>query len=114
MVEVAGPVVLNEPHAAPLAEQATDHLTPALVESFASVTLSDAVEFTWSEDGSVEEKEMEIGPGGVLIGEDPPPQAASAALVQRASNSENHRWIDIVVPGIVSSSRFVGFRLIRN
>jgi hypothetical protein len=105
VVEVAGPVVLNEPHAAPLAGQATDHLTPAFVESFASVTVSDAVAFTWSEDGRVEEKEMEIGPGGVLIGEDPPPQAASAALVQMASNSEIDRWIDIMAPGIISPSR---------
>jgi hypothetical protein len=87
-----------EPHAAPLAEQVTDHLTPAFVESFASETVSDAVVFTWSEDGRLEEKEMEIGPGGVLIEEDPPPQAASAALVQMARKSEIHRWIDIVAP----------------
>jgi hypothetical protein len=98
VVEVAGPVVLSDPHAAPLAEQVTDHLTPAFVESFASETVREAVEFTWSEDGRVEEKETEIGTGGVLIEEDPPPQAASAALMQMASSSEIHRWIDIVAP----------------
>jgi hypothetical protein len=94
---VAGPVELNEPQA--LAAQATDHLTPALLESLVRVTVSDAVAFTGSEDGTMEEKEMESGARvGLVLIEEETPQDISAALVYVARNSKTHRWIDIVAP----------------
>jgi len=88
MVEVPGPLVLNEPHA-PLLTQATDHLTPALAESLMMATASDAVAFTWRDAGAAEVNETEIGSAGVVFMEEPP-QPAIAALILTAASGKMH------------------------
>jgi len=95
VVEVPGPLVVNEPHAPLLAPQVTDNFTPALAESLVRVTASDAEAFTWRDAGTAEVNATEIGSTGVVFGLDDPPQAASAALVPAAVNSKNHWRKDI-------------------
>jgi hypothetical protein len=98
MVEVPGPLVLNVPHA-PVAvlPQVTDHLTPALAESLVTVTASDAVALTIRDEGAAEEKETEIGSGGVVFVAEEPPQATSAAQMLTRMNSKI-QWRKGIVP----------------
>jgi hypothetical protein len=86
MVEVAGPAVLSEPHAASVAAQVTDHLTPALVESLVMVTAREVVAFTWRVAGTAEEKETEMGKAGDVLIEEEPPQDTTAALREMAKS----------------------------
>jgi hypothetical protein len=96
VVEVAGPVVVNEPHAVPLAEQVTDHLTPALVESLVRVTASEAVALTWRVAITTDLKEMETGGVGVVLIEEEPPHATSTAPMPMTVNNKMPRLTNIV------------------
>ena len=88
VVDVPGPVVLNEPHA-PLPAHVTVHFTPAFAESFRIVTANDAVAFTCIDVGAAELNTTEIGSAGVVV-LDEPPQETCVAHTLTAANSKIH------------------------
>ena len=85
MVEVPGPLVLNEPQG-PLLPQVTDHFTPALEESLLITTASDAVPFTCRAAGAAELKKTAIGGIGVVLIVEEPPHATNATLMLTAKS----------------------------
>src|SRR5467141_4690683 len=95
MVEVPGPLVLNEPQAL-LLPQVTDHLTPALAESLVITTASDAVASTCRAAGAAEAKETAIGGVGVVLMVEEPPHATNATLMLTATSSKSD-WRNVIV-----------------
>jgi len=95
VVEVPGPLVLNEPQA-PLLPQVTDHFTPALTGSLVITTASDTVAPTCRAAGAAELKETAIGGVGVVLVVEDPPHATNATLMLTATSSKRD-WRNVIV-----------------